>query len=240
MPSPFMRALTAALLACLLCGWYVPSRAQALPPVIAPLSYGSTVDLNAGTARFSIRFDRRPDLFTVDAYGRQADSFQYWTGATARNPIEAAFGAVYGLGPADGLDVLTAVDIPATGRLTYVDVRDPGYTGPRDSGGWGQVVGRGAYRLDKDGTVSFEVPLSLLHARDGVFAYGFETYQYGAGGLADYFGVAGRTYVLAPAPLGPALFGSAPLSPVPELPAFALLAAGLPLLATRKPRPSSR
>src|SRR5438094_333479 len=64
-----------AILACL-CGLstLAPAHAaDALPPIIAPLWYGSTIDMTAGMANFSIGFDRRPDLLTVDSFLRQAD-----------------------------------------------------------------------------------------------------------------------------------------------------------------------
>lgn len=201
--------------ACLLCA-PGPAHAQALPPPIAPLWYASTVDPTAGTATFSIRFDRRPDLLTVDEFLRQADTFQYWTDTASTDPVRSTLDGINGDGPLGTQSVLTAVDIPATGRMTYIWPQDASYTGPRDAGGWGAIQGSGSYLLGPDDTVSFVVPLALLHAPDGVFNYVFETYQYGAGGETDYFGVSGQAYWV---------------SNVPEPCAAMLLAGGLALLA---------
>jgi len=169
-----------------------PAHAQT-PAPIAAVHYGSTVDLGTGMAHFALQFDRAPDLFTVDAVSRQADTFQFWTDTVAADPIASTDAGVAGAGPLGTQAVLTAVDIPSTGKLTYIWPQDPGYTGPRDSGGWGIVEAQGAYVLSGD-TVTFDVPLSLLRAPDGKFYYGFETYQYGAWAGVDYFGEAGKDY----------------------------------------------
>jgi hypothetical protein len=168
-------------------------------------------------ARFSIRFDRTPDLLTVDAYLRQADTFQFWTDTASRDPINSTYAAMRGDVPLGTQSVLTAVDIPSSGKMSYIWPQDASYTGPRDSGGWGQIQGSGAFTLAPDNTLSFEVPLSMLHASDGVFAFGFETYQYGAWGEIDYFGVSGKDYWVT--------------SCVPEPAEAVLLGAGLLLLS---------
>jgi hypothetical protein len=182
----------------------------ALPPVIAPLWYGSSVDMGAGMARFSIGFDRRPDLLTVDAFARQADSFQFWTDTRSRDPIADTYAALAGSVPLGTQSVVTAVEIPGTGKMATVWPQDATYAGPRDSGGWGIVEGRSSYTLGLDNVLSFDVPLALLHAADGVFAYGFETYQYGGWDGVDYFGVSGKDYLIScvPEPSAPLLMGA--------------------------------
>ena len=40
-------------------------------------SHSVTVDRPRGVARFAARFDAPPDFWTVDEFGRLADSFQY-------------------------------------------------------------------------------------------------------------------------------------------------------------------
>lgn len=203
------RLLSASLLAA---SALAPAGAQSLRAPIAPLSYATSVDLAAGTATFSVRFDRTPDLLTVDAFLRQADTFQFWTDTASTDPIGSTLDGITGQGPLGTQSVLTAVDIPATGQMTYIWPQDGSYTGPRDSGGWGQIQASGDYLLAADDTVSFSVPLSVLRAADGVFYYAFETFQYGAGGGTDYFGVSGQTYWV---------------SCVPEPSAAMLLAGGL-------------
>lgn len=207
---PFLPAMfrqLPALLLFLAAGLFTPTfaRAQALPPILAPVSYATSVDLAAGLAPFSIEFDRAPDLLTVDAFLRQADGFQFWTDTVSADPLTSTYDGLFGLGPLGTQAVLTAVSIPATGLLNYIWPRDATYTGPRDSGGWGEVQAQGAYALD-GATVSFDVPLSVLNATaDGNFYYVFETFQYSEGGSINYFGTSGQDYCVScvpePAPL---------------------------------------
>lgn len=206
------------LLLCLASGLFAPTvaDAQTLPPILAPVSYATSVDVAAGRARFSIEFDRTPDLLTLDAFSNQADTFQFWTDTVSADPLTSTLDGLVGAGPLGTQAVLTAVSIPATGLLDYIWPRDASYTGPRDSGGWGEVQAQGAYFLDGE-TVSFEVPLSVLNATaDGNFYYVFETFQYGAGGAVNYFGTSGQEYCV---------------SCVPEPATVLLLGIGLVLLA---------
>jgi hypothetical protein len=171
-----------------------PARAaDTLPPTIAPLWYGSSIDMAAGMAHFSIGFDRKPDLLTVDAFARQADSFQFWTDTSAPDPIAATYAALQGQIPLGTQSVVSAVDIPVSGKITTIWPQDASYTGPRDSGGWGIIEGYSSYTLGTDNVLGFDVPLALLHAADGVFTYGFETYQYGSWGQVTTSGSAARS-----------------------------------------------
>jgi hypothetical protein len=190
-----------------------------LPPgVIQPVWYASTVDMAAGTATFSVRFDRAPDLLTVDEVFRQADAFQYWTDTVSADPIGSTYDGIFGTGPLGTQSVIATGAIPLNGQLTYIWptlLSDPA---PRDPGGWGTVQAYGGYRLAGD-TVSFDVSLVLLHAQaDGRFNYAFETYQFGAGGTVDYLGVSGQAYEV------PA---------VPEPSPSAMLGVGMLLLGVR-------
>lgn len=221
LPSRLFAAFFAALCACA----FAPAHADPLP--IGTLHYGTTVDMTTGMAHFSLQFDRAPDLLTVDSVGRQADSFQFWTDTLSANPIQSTFDGISDTGPLGTQAVLAAVDIPVTGKMTFVWPQDANYTGPRDSGGWGIVEGQGAYALAADNTVTFDVPLSLLHSTDGKFYFGFETYQYGAWQGTDFFGEAGKEYWVGN---------------VPEPSQAALLAGGVLALViyTRRRRPPRR
>lgn len=156
---------------------------------------------------------------------RQAGTFQFWTDTVSADPLTSTYDGLFDAGPLGTQSVLTAVSIPTTRLLDFIWPRDATYTGPRDSGGWGQVQAQGAYVLDAD-TVSFDVPLSVLNASaDGNFYYVFETFQYGGGGTINYFGTSGQEYCV---------------SCVSEPAAVMLLAAGLLLLTTvaRRAKPS--
>jgi hypothetical protein len=176
-----------------------PARAEPVPGVIQPVWYASTVDMAAAKATFSIRFDRAPDLLTVDEFFRQADAFQYWTDTVSADPIGSTLDGISGTGPLGTQSVIATDAIPLTGQLTYVWptlLTDPG---PRDPGGWGAVQAYGGYTLAGD-TLSFDVALALLHAADGHFNYAFETYAFGGWGGVDYLGTSGQAYAVPPVP----------------------------------------
>jgi hypothetical protein len=226
MSDPTVSALKRLLAACLL-GVFVlaPACAQALPPIIQPVWYATSVDSSAGMAHFSIRFDRAPDLVTADEFFRSADGFQFWTDTASDDPIGSTYAGILGEGPLGTQAVLTNTNIPGTGSLAVIWPQDPSYTGPRDPGGWGSIEAYGDYTLGPDNSVSFDLPLSLLHAADGVFYYVFETYQYGAGGLIDYAGISGQEYFV---------------TYVPEPAEVLLLASGLAVLAFMARRRQTR
>jgi hypothetical protein len=139
---------------------------------VAIVSESAEVDRSAGVARFTLRFDGRPDFWTVDAFGRVADSFQY--------EIDGDWRAPPGL-PPEGLDAVVRGDeIHAAGALR---IREAGFDVPPDpdplAGGWGPV--RATVPFDLDGTVlRFQAPLSDIGDEgDGYFAYRVFTTEYG-------------------------------------------------------------
>jgi hypothetical protein len=135
-------------------------------------SESAQVDRSAGVVRFTLRFDGRPDFFTVDPLGRVADSFQY--------EIDGDWRAPMGL-PPEGLDAVVRGDeIHAAGALR---IRQAGFDAPPDpdplSGGWGRVLAAVPFNLD--GTVlRFEAGLrDIGDDGDGYFAYRVFTTEYG-------------------------------------------------------------
>jgi hypothetical protein len=136
------------------------------------VSESAEVDRAAGVARFTLRFDGRPDFWTVDPLGRVADAFQY--------EIDGDWRAPPGL-PPDGLDAVVRGDeIRAAGALR---IRRAGFDAPPDpdplSGGWGAV--KATVPFDLDGTVlRFEAGLKAIgDDGDGYFAYRVFTTEYG-------------------------------------------------------------
>jgi hypothetical protein len=206
----------AAHLGALLVGLALAAPASA--DAITPLWYGSWVHSPSATATFFVQFDRAPDLLTMDAFERQADSFQYWTDSEAPDAIGRTFAALRGEIPFGTQTVISAREIPFLNQMELVWPQPDSFTGPRDRGGWGSVEGHAAYRLWGDRLLSFTVPLSLLHDADEHFYYTFETYEYGAWSGVDYDGVSGKFYAV---------------SPVPEPAQVALLLVGVGFLAAR-------
>lgn len=198
------------ILACgLLLFALAPARAAPAPGLIEPLAYGTTIDLDAGTATFAIHFGRTPDFFTLDDVGRAADAFQFWTDTLSTDPIRSTYDGILGTGPLGTQMMVTTSYLPATNMLSYIWpqlLTDPG---PRDPGGWGSVEAYAGYALAPDNTLSFDVPLALLHAVDGQFNYVFFTTRYGASGQDTYFGSSGLDYVpCVPEPAHGAMFGA--------------------------------
>jgi hypothetical protein len=135
------------------------------------VSEGAEVDRAAGVARFRVRFDARPDLWTMDEFGRPKDSFQY--------EIDDDWNAPAGL-PPEGLDsVVRGDEVHVANALR---VRDAGFNTTPDpdpaAGGWGGV--RDEVPLQWEGNeLRFEAPLGALGDDDGYFAYRLFTTEYG-------------------------------------------------------------
>lgn len=136
------------------------------------VSESAAVDLDAGVVRFTVNFDERPDFWTVDEFGRVADSFQY--------EVDGNWGAPIGL-PPDGLDAVVRGDeIHVAGGLRVRDATfgvapDPDPT----AGGWGVVRAELPFTLD--GTeLRFQASLDAIgDDGDGFFAYRVFTTEYG-------------------------------------------------------------
>ncbi|MBN9124814.1 MAG: hypothetical protein BGO99_00025 [Nitrosospira sp. 56-18] len=187
---------------------------------VQPLSYSTSVDNVTGTASFHVKFDSRPDFYTVDHVSRQADSVQFWVDAVARDPIIRAYNVLDGKLTTHSQNVISFHEIPSTNQLQIIWVAPETEPGPRGYGGWGFVAGSVDYSLTADNVLSFEVPLSLLRDTDGVFYYDFATVQYGSGGNV-FTGVSGISYDT------PVIYAP----PIPEPNIFLLMLSGIALLA---------
>jgi PEP-CTERM motif len=103
---------------------------------------------------FQITFNQAPDFFTVDAFGREENDFQYATPDSiirgpeiyiTRNKIR-----IRSLGPPD---------------------RDP------DSGGWGPIIATVPFNLSGD-TIAFSAPFNLF-SNSPIFAYQLQADTFG-------------------------------------------------------------
>jgi len=166
------------------------------------------VDMASRTARFDVRFDSPPDLFTLDEFGRVADSFQYEIDSNGPVSRDLPVGSVEAVIRGDEIHVAGTLRVRAAGEGVEPDP-DP------DAGGWGRR--RAELPFDIDGPdLSFEVPLAALGDDDGRFAYRLFTAEFGLT-VDQVEAVAGGSEpapVPLPAALWPALATGAGLAAV--------------------------
>ena len=128
------------------------------------VSSGAVSDPFTNRTYFSITFDAPPDFYTVDAYDRAADEFQFYI-SYALPYLETS-----------------APIIVRGGEIHYnstIAIRDGvGADGGPHSGGWGPVRAEVPYVLT--GTiVTFNVPSSVIGDDDGYFWYILDCFRYG-------------------------------------------------------------
>ena len=184
---PLVRLGAGALAAAVLLG--AAGRARAGLRIV---EQSAAVDRDAGRAAFAVRFDSAPDLFTVDEFGRLADSFQYEVDADGPVSAEFPVGDVEAVVRGDEIRLAGALRVRAAGAGVEPD-DDPA------AGGWGPV--RAAVPFNLDGPdLSFEVPLAALGDDDGRFSYRLFTAEFGLT-VDQVQGVVGAS---VPIPLPPA------------------------------------
>lgn len=147
----------------------VPSQAVAsTQSTLGIRSQSAIYKPSTGRVTFRIVFNRSPDFFTADEFGRQADEFQYYVGSDV--PVA----------PWLYDSIVRGGEIDSTGLIRIRNnalVPDPA----QGSGGWGTV--RAAVSFDLRGPVlQFSAPLSAVTDRTDpdVVPYMLETYQFGA------------------------------------------------------------
>jgi hypothetical protein len=122
----------------------------------AVLAYETaTFDPKSPDIDFRIVFNQPPDFFTVDASGRQAIDFQYYTPESLIRGAE-----IY---------------------ITRTTIRIRSYPPPSDpdpaAGGWGPVIKTVPFILDGD-TVTFSAPFDLF-SNSPIFTYQFQVDVFG-------------------------------------------------------------
>jgi hypothetical protein len=105
--------------------------------------------------QFSITFNQPPDLFTADAYGRQADDFQVYTPDA----------------------VIRGAEIYITRNTIRIRSYGPPDLGDPASGGWGPIIATVPFHLSGD-TVTFSAPFNLF-SNSPYFTYQIQTDYYG-------------------------------------------------------------
>jgi hypothetical protein len=152
-----------ALLACL------AAAARAARADFAFLSQTAVFDPATQQVNFTIDFNQAPDFMTVDQYGRQADSFQYYIVGDPSRPY-----------PENYDSIVRGEELHLTGSELRIRNAAPPVSDPA-AGGWGSVRGEVPINIDGD-VLTFSAPLGVLsdHSTNGEFTYTLETYQYGA------------------------------------------------------------
>lgn len=162
LPSALLVSLSLSLPLCL------PRPAAAGLHIVAQ---GVEVDHDAGVAQFTVRFDAEPDFWTLDEFGRVADSFQYEIDENWNVPPGLTPEGIDAVVRGDEIRVADALRIRHAGPTTIPDP-DPA------AGGWGPVRDEVPYWLD-GGELRFNARLSSLGDTDGYFAYRLFTTEYG-------------------------------------------------------------
>ncbi len=131
-------------------------------------SQSVVVDIGNQEALFTIVFNRIPDFYTLDEFGRPVDGFQYYIDFDC-NPVWQ--------GSNFAETIIRGSEIYAYGLIPLRDAT--GDSADPTSGGWGEIRGLVPYQLD--GTkLTFTVSLQGIGDTDGQFGYALQLGEYGA------------------------------------------------------------
>jgi len=139
------------------------------------LSQSAEVNLDSKSVLFQIEFNRAPDFFTTDEYGRQADAFQYYIDADGELSLFSG-----GISYSNLETLIRGGEIHLGGdvRIRNLFPPDPDLS---SSGGWGSIRGSVPYTLSGN-VVSLLVPLQFIGDSDGKFSYALMWTEYGGAG----------------------------------------------------------
>ena len=145
------------------------------------LEAGSVSDIdNSGNVTFTLQFNRAPDFFTLDAYDRQADAFQFYIATTTNIPLFYP--------PRPYASLIRGGEIYYDNAIVIRNDGPPDDNDPH-SGGWGSVRGNVPYSLSSQ-TLIFSVPADVLDVQ-GPFAYSLLLTSFGAATHNPYTGDSG-------------------------------------------------
>ena len=145
------------------------------------LEAGSVSDIdNAGNVTFTLQFNRAPDFFSSDQYGRQADAFQFYIATSTNIPLFYP--------PRPYASLIRGGEIYYDNAIVIRNDGPPDDNDPH-SGGWGSIRGSVPYTLNAD-TLTFFVPADVLDVQ-GTFAYSLLLTSFGAATHNPYTGDSG-------------------------------------------------
>jgi len=122
-------------------------------------SQSVSVDFENQEVLFAIVFNRVPDFYTMDEYGRTADNFQYYIDIDC-SPVW------YGSNFAE--TVIRGSEIATCGLIVLRNAS--GESADLTSGGWGEIIGLVPFQLD--GTkLTFSASFQEIGDLDGQFSY---------------------------------------------------------------------
>jgi hypothetical protein len=172
----------------------VASRSSAQGTFGLQAGYISDID-NSGNVTFTLQFNRAPEFFTCDQYGRQADAFQFYIATSTNIPVFYP--------PRPYASLIRGGEIQYGNGLIIRNDGPPDNSDPR-SDGWGSVRGSVPYTLNTD-TLMFCVPAEVLDVQ-GPFAYSLLLTSFGVATHTPYAGDSGGPIpVPEPAPFSFAL-----------------------------------
>ena len=118
--------------------------------------------------QFTIEFNQPPDFFTLDSFGRQANSFQFFIVGDPSLPYPELYDAI-----------IRGDEVHITGNTVRIRNSVPEDPDPA-SGGWGAIRGSVPFSLDGN-VLTFSTPLPLIsdHSTDGNFAYQLQSTEFG-------------------------------------------------------------
>ncbi len=147
---------------------FVFASVEAAQQVFLFVSESAVFDATTQQVMFTIEFNQVPDFSSVDSFGRQANSFQYFIVSDPNRPYPANFAAI-----------IRGEEIHHTQSEIRIRNATPSDPDPA-AGGWGAIRGTVPYRLNGN-VLTFSVPLQVLsdQSRGGTFEYQLESYHFG-------------------------------------------------------------
>jgi hypothetical protein len=128
-----------------------------------------SIDINAGVVSFALTYDSAPDFFTVDSFGRQAESFQFYIGGSGSGPPQF-------LAPL--ASVIRGEEIHTFGAIPVRSSNAP--PEPPPGTGWGGIRAMLPYSLNNN-VLTFVATLADLNEPDGYYPQiTWEAYHFGA------------------------------------------------------------